>query len=275
MISRLARPAAERADASSTSAVATHGAAPANALARLGDMHVEVSDPNPTVPHAGHLGIGTAPPTSQFGHVTASSLSAMTDTPHQQDRPTAPPTGHIGSVVACQPPDGPTRMPPNTDSLGIGVLSVSRCGQPTPGPARSVEALPRPGLLSKTIRDDHGDGGIVSEAEMTAAGTSMFSWRACDRSSDERHGTMASVRLYTEVVGKSAGGWRQPTRGLPSVMIDRTASGRRRASSMAWIPPRLHPTRLTLPLSCLAASSSSRPSVTRRPKPLFRPRPHP
>ena len=46
----------------------------------------------------------------------------------------------------------------------------SSCGrQPAPGPARRLEGLPRLGLLSETIGDDDGDGGIVSEAEMTAA----------------------------------------------------------------------------------------------------------
>ena len=65
--------------------------------------------------------------------------------------------------------------------------------------------MPPLGLLSQTIGDDYGDGGIVAKAEMTASHLNVLVDER-GANSDARQLTMASVRLYTDVVGMPAVG---------------------------------------------------------------------
>ncbi len=67
-------------------------------------------------------------------------------------------------------------------SVSTPIRSADPCAscrrQPGPGPAGWLEGLPGLGLLSETIGDDNGDGGIVSETEMTAAHFNVLAQRA-------------------------------------------------------------------------------------------------
>ena len=136
--------------------------------------------------------------------------------------------------------------------------------------------------------------------------TSMFSRRFPGLRWQARHGTMPSLREYTEVAGtrrepasrqgratsgaarcmwamrSNAAEVERPRRpasrmGLPRVTTWRTSPGARRASSWAYSPPRLHPMMVTFS-PVLSASEVRRvrnPLTTDSVDPMFAPSCHP